>query len=246
MTEDLRPFHERMEQCFTQLRAKVESQYGVREMVSASAQCGATGAGRGVHGLMGDTGQGTAGPGQRGAARWGCSRGSGRLRDPRTGDAGVPACPGPQDRSAVATALLALAELREGGGGSAAPPSGLLGSLCSQVCCEDRRSGRPRSMAWGADWDRLSNAGDRQVLRGARWPQDTLSPPPRRPRAAGPSSLPSAPDASPASPALQLPSCQTAPRGSILPCCRSGSVLCRGNGADTPGAPPAHLDTGAT
>ncbi|OPJ87053.1 hypothetical protein AV530_011127 [Patagioenas fasciata monilis] len=60
VTEDLRPFHERMEQCFTQLRAKVESQYGVREM----------------------------------------------------------------------------------------------------VCFEDRRSGRPRSMAWGADWDRLSNAGD--------------------------------------------------------------------------------------
>uniref|UniRef100_A0A8D0F1Q2 Dedicator of cytokinesis 2 n=1 Tax=Strix occidentalis caurina TaxID=311401 RepID=A0A8D0F1Q2_STROC len=35
VTEDLRPFHERMEQCFVQLRAKVESQYGVREMVSA-------------------------------------------------------------------------------------------------------------------------------------------------------------------------------------------------------------------
>lgn len=55
MTEDLRPFHERMEQCFTQLRAKVESQYGVREMVSASAQCGATGAGQGVHGPHGMT-----------------------------------------------------------------------------------------------------------------------------------------------------------------------------------------------
>uniref|UniRef100_A0A803VGQ3 Dedicator of cytokinesis 2 n=1 Tax=Ficedula albicollis TaxID=59894 RepID=A0A803VGQ3_FICAL len=35
VTEDLRPFHERMEQCFEQLRAKVESQYGAREMVSA-------------------------------------------------------------------------------------------------------------------------------------------------------------------------------------------------------------------
>ncbi|XP_035754355.1 dedicator of cytokinesis protein 2-like [Egretta garzetta] len=34
VTEDLRPFHERMEQCFVQLRAKVESQYGVREMVA--------------------------------------------------------------------------------------------------------------------------------------------------------------------------------------------------------------------
>ncbi|NXP51476.1 DOCK2 protein, partial [Heliornis fulica] len=64
VTEDLRPFHERMEQCFVQLRAKVESQYGVREM----------------------------------------------------------------------------------------------------VCFEDRRSGRPRSMAWGSDWDRLSHAGERQVL----------------------------------------------------------------------------------
>ena len=38
MTEDLRPFHERMEQCFMQLRAKVESQYGVREMVSARVE----------------------------------------------------------------------------------------------------------------------------------------------------------------------------------------------------------------
>uniref|UniRef100_A0A8V5FWF4 Uncharacterized protein n=1 Tax=Melopsittacus undulatus TaxID=13146 RepID=A0A8V5FWF4_MELUD len=35
VTEDLRPFHERMEQCFGQLRAKVQSQYGLREMVSA-------------------------------------------------------------------------------------------------------------------------------------------------------------------------------------------------------------------
>ncbi|XP_050566552.1 dedicator of cytokinesis protein 2-like [Cygnus atratus] len=60
VTEDLRPFHERMEQCFVQLRAKVESQYGVREMISF----------------------------------------------------------------------------------------------------EDRRSGRPRSAAWGPDWDRLSHAGD--------------------------------------------------------------------------------------
>ncbi|XP_009328538.1 PREDICTED: dedicator of cytokinesis protein 2-like [Pygoscelis adeliae] len=60
VTEDLRPFHERMEQCFMQLQAKVESQYGVREM----------------------------------------------------------------------------------------------------VCFEDRRSGRPRSVAWGPDWDRLSHAGD--------------------------------------------------------------------------------------
>ncbi|KAF4791279.1 hypothetical protein TURU_131969 [Turdus rufiventris] len=38
VTEDLRPFHERMEQCFEQLRAKVESQYGVREMSPHSTE----------------------------------------------------------------------------------------------------------------------------------------------------------------------------------------------------------------
>uniref|UniRef100_H9H1K8 Uncharacterized protein n=1 Tax=Meleagris gallopavo TaxID=9103 RepID=H9H1K8_MELGA len=43
VTEDLRPFHERMEQCFVQLRAKVESQYGVREMVSAGGEQGRAG-----------------------------------------------------------------------------------------------------------------------------------------------------------------------------------------------------------
>uniref|UniRef100_A0A803YIZ0 Dedicator of cytokinesis 2 n=1 Tax=Meleagris gallopavo TaxID=9103 RepID=A0A803YIZ0_MELGA len=66
VTEDLRPFHERMEQCFVQLRAKVESQYGVREMISF----------------------------------------------------------------------------------------------------EDRRSGRPRSVTWGPDWERLSHARDRRVRQG--------------------------------------------------------------------------------
>nr|XP_014349533.1 PREDICTED: dedicator of cytokinesis protein 1-like [Latimeria chalumnae] len=32
VTEDLKPFHERMEECFVQLKGKVESQYGVREL----------------------------------------------------------------------------------------------------------------------------------------------------------------------------------------------------------------------
>uniref|UniRef100_A0A8C8E9D6 Dedicator of cytokinesis 2 n=1 Tax=Otus sunia TaxID=257818 RepID=A0A8C8E9D6_9STRI len=114
VTEDLRPFHERMEQCFEQLRAKVESQYGVREMVSA----GVASAGR--------------------------------------------AQPGPH------------------------------GSLCSQVCFEDRRSGRPRSVAWGPDWDRLSHAGDRRVpWWGALAPGHPLSPLPTEPR-----SLSSTPDTS--------------------------------------------------
>lgn len=33
MTDDLRPFHERMEECFNQLKKKVEKEYGVRELV---------------------------------------------------------------------------------------------------------------------------------------------------------------------------------------------------------------------
>uniref|UniRef100_A0A452TV77 Dedicator of cytokinesis 1 n=1 Tax=Ursus maritimus TaxID=29073 RepID=A0A452TV77_URSMA len=36
VTEALRPFHERMEACFKQLKEKVEKQYGVRTMVSGS------------------------------------------------------------------------------------------------------------------------------------------------------------------------------------------------------------------
>lgn len=71
MTEDLRPFHERMEQCFEQLRAKVESQYGVREMVSAMAvgvgQAWLGGTDSAWH-HGGDTGQANAGVGQQGAA----------------------------------------------------------------------------------------------------------------------------------------------------------------------------------
>uniref|UniRef100_A0A8C2T3V7 Dedicator of cytokinesis protein 2-like n=1 Tax=Coturnix japonica TaxID=93934 RepID=A0A8C2T3V7_COTJA len=97
VTEDLRPFHERMEQCFVQLRAKVESQYGVREMISF----------------------------------------------------------------------------------------------------EDRRSGRPRSVTWGPDWERLSRARDRRVRRGGT----SLIPTPRShpsPCALG-TSLPPAPFRSPVS-----------------------------------------------
>uniref|UniRef100_A0A8C7HAS9 Dedicator of cytokinesis 2 n=1 Tax=Oncorhynchus kisutch TaxID=8019 RepID=A0A8C7HAS9_ONCKI len=33
VTDDLRPFHERMEECFTHMRKKVEKEYGVRELV---------------------------------------------------------------------------------------------------------------------------------------------------------------------------------------------------------------------
>ncbi|XP_069043692.1 dedicator of cytokinesis protein 2-like isoform X2 [Lepisosteus oculatus] len=32
VTEDLRPFHQRMEECFSQLRSKVEKQYGMRQL----------------------------------------------------------------------------------------------------------------------------------------------------------------------------------------------------------------------
>ena len=33
MSENLRPFHDRMEECFKNLKVKVEKEYGVREMV---------------------------------------------------------------------------------------------------------------------------------------------------------------------------------------------------------------------
>lgn len=33
MSENLRPFHDRMEECFKSLKVKVEKEYGVREMV---------------------------------------------------------------------------------------------------------------------------------------------------------------------------------------------------------------------
>lgn len=36
MTDDLRPFHERMEECFKQLKKKVEKEYGVRELVGSA------------------------------------------------------------------------------------------------------------------------------------------------------------------------------------------------------------------
>lgn len=39
----------------------------------------------------------------------------------------------------------------------------LLGSLCAQVFFQDRRSGRPRSMAWGPSRDRLSHPEARQA-----------------------------------------------------------------------------------
>lgn len=35
VTEALRPFHDRMEACFKQLREKVEKQYGVKTLVRA-------------------------------------------------------------------------------------------------------------------------------------------------------------------------------------------------------------------
>uniref|UniRef100_A0A8C3KDP7 Dedicator of cytokinesis 2 n=1 Tax=Calidris pygmaea TaxID=425635 RepID=A0A8C3KDP7_9CHAR len=147
VTEDLRPFHERMEQCFVQLRAKVESQYGVREM----------------------------------------------------------------------------------------------------ICFEDRRSGRPRSMAWGADWDRLSHAGERQVLWwGALAQRHPLSQP--SPLPAGPTllshPLSSTSDASlpPPQPTAPLASLDTKPylRG---PSCHATSVALSpcGGVALLPILPPACL-----
>ena len=95
-----------------------------------------------------------------------------------------------QNQDWAERALLTLAEPREGEGRlcTLISPGALSGSLCSQVCFEDRRSGRPRSMVWGPDWDRLSHAGDRQVLWwGALAPSHPLSPP--SPLPAGPAPL---------------------------------------------------------
>lgn len=38
VSENLRPFHDRMEECFKNLKAKVEKEYGVREMVWRSLE----------------------------------------------------------------------------------------------------------------------------------------------------------------------------------------------------------------
>lgn len=36
VSDNLRPFHDRMEECFKNLKVKVEKEYGVREMVRGS------------------------------------------------------------------------------------------------------------------------------------------------------------------------------------------------------------------
>lgn len=46
VTEALRPFHERMEACFRQLKEKVEKQYGVRTVVSGRGRGHASSSGR--------------------------------------------------------------------------------------------------------------------------------------------------------------------------------------------------------
>lgn len=50
VSENLRPFHDRMEECFKNLKVKVEKEYGVREMVWRSLWMGAE---RGVRGAEG-------------------------------------------------------------------------------------------------------------------------------------------------------------------------------------------------
>ncbi|XP_078264532.1 dedicator of cytokinesis protein 2-like [Rhinoraja longicauda] len=45
VTEALKPFHDRMEECFAQLKAKVESQYGVRDLSFSEERRGGGGAG---------------------------------------------------------------------------------------------------------------------------------------------------------------------------------------------------------
>lgn len=59
VSENLRPFHDRMEECFKSLKVKVEKEYGVREMVRQSPWvAGPRRVGRAA-GLHGDQGHGT-------------------------------------------------------------------------------------------------------------------------------------------------------------------------------------------
>lgn len=162
-----------------------------------------------------------------------------------------------QNQDQAERALLALAEPREGEGRlcTLIPPGALSGSLCSQVCFEDRRSGRPRSMAWGPDWDRLSHAGDRRVLWWEALAQShPLSPPsplPAGPTQLEPSSLSSTPDASlpPPQPTALLASLYAKPhlRG---PSCHATTVALSpwGNMEQRHPmcSPQAHLDTTVT
>lgn len=153
-----------MEQCFVQLRAKVESQYGVREMVSARAACGTP---RGLLQKMPRVLGQWIGP-DRATAAAAAGLGAACVQEHR-----VSACPGSRDNchwvalqpGGARRALLALAEHegRQQRRGSVPHPSWLSVPLRSQISFEDRRSGRPRSAAWGPDWDRLSHAGDRRV-----------------------------------------------------------------------------------
>lgn len=54
VTEDLRPFHERMEECFKQLKKKVEKEYGVRELVRTKRRRrdGGEGKSTGIRGFL--------------------------------------------------------------------------------------------------------------------------------------------------------------------------------------------------
>lgn len=172
------------------------------------------------------------------------------------GNLGVDACPG-WGRTALLwggwywhktrtgqRALLALAEPSEGEWRlcTLIPPGSPSGSLCSQVCFEERRSGRPRSMAWGSDWERLSHAGDRQVLwwraLAPSHPRLTALTPSHWPCTTEPSSLSSTPDTSlpPPQPTAPpgFPLCKVTSQGSILPCHHGGPVPVGGHGAETP------------
>lgn len=60
----------------------------------------------------------------------------------------------------------ALLSRREQSGTRCLHLSWLLLPLCSQISFEDRRSGRPRSVTWAPDWERLSQARDRRVQQG--------------------------------------------------------------------------------
>lgn len=128
-------------------------------------------------------------------------------------------------------------------GGSALPS--LL--AVSQMFFEDRRSGRPRSIAWVPDWDRLSLTGARQVLRWgvlvapSHHPQPSLL---SLPHSTLPQVLlPHLPSPLP----FHLPFMPSASQRSVLPGHHGGLVPMGGMEERHPMySPQAHLDTAVT
>uniref|UniRef100_A0A8C3IKB1 Dedicator of cytokinesis 2 n=1 Tax=Chrysemys picta bellii TaxID=8478 RepID=A0A8C3IKB1_CHRPI len=212
VTEDLRPFHERMEQCFVQLRAKVESQYGLRELVSAGRARG--GSGWGVRQGMGEAAcRPWVGAGQQDLAM---------LPGEQEGSVGAGAGPGEgatglagagERSSALAPRLLVLAAL-PGGEARRPPPLQAVGPGDGAT-----QPPAPRQVSPGAR-EQPGSAFPPQPL--AALPASQPAPPPgsafphqplASPRSPSPPGLPSPPP----QPLAALPASQPIPPGTALP-----------------------------